>query len=154
MAIDYLQRQTARPIWIPGLAFLAVIFYLLEFVCWHSHWALMQKPVGLALIFSWDCLAKAFYLSRTPEEYPHLAFSRLSRRPTPTYKESNPRINVEINPSWGYMDSRSFKNQPGFLFVQGSRVESQEEPHLLFQLVHSYQHFPCLFLFFLRRYTG
>lgn len=47
-----LPAEANRPIWIPGLTSLAVIFYLLEFVCRHSHCALMRKVPGSAPLFS------------------------------------------------------------------------------------------------------
>lgn len=51
---------------------------------------------------------------------PLFAFNRLSRRPSPHYKESNPGVNGEIHSVWGYMDPRSFWKQPVPPFKQGT----------------------------------
>lgn len=93
-----LTAERNRPIWIQSLASLAVIFYLLEFVCRHSCCALMQKVSVLASYFLFRLYPRGMSV-KTPREIPHTLFS------VNPHKASIPGTNWGICLMWGYLDS-------------------------------------------------
>lgn len=74
MAIDSLQRQTDR-FESMGLTSLAVIFYLLELLCWHSRCALMLKVPGSTPYFLFRLHCRGMSPVKNPGKIPRTLFS-------------------------------------------------------------------------------